>query len=214
MANVRAAAVANAHRGVRENARFDYTEGPLRMADEKRPWPTTRITCDCSAAVTYWVVWAGAADPNGLNSDGYGYTGTLLSHDEHIAAIMSRGKKVSHGKARSGDLVVYGPYPGWHVGFIVETFNNPDGTMDILTVSHGRQGDPHYVWAYEPVSGRWGFAVDGRLPLTIVRPNYRRIGPVRRAIRKRLPAMPLGYRRPSLVSLEQSVKSTVSQVLG
>lgn len=194
MASALAQILANAERGVAERGRFDYTEGPRRMAFVHRPWPAppVRITCDCSAAVTYWFAWAGAPDPNGLNYDGYGFTGTLLSHDQHVAAISRLNRRILRERVRPGDLVIYGPGSGWHVGIVVEV--SPLG--DALTISHGRQGDPSRVWADAPSAGSPPYPVDGRQPQTFVRPSHRRISPLRRAIRRRLPAIPLGYQRP------------------
>ena len=99
---------------------------------------TVPITADCSAAVTLWYKWAGAPDPNGLNYNGTGYTGTLLGHGRHIAL-----KDVL-----PGDVIVYGPGTGWHTALVVEAGPDP------LTVSHGQQGDPNYCRVSQ----------DGRLP--------------------------------------------------
>jgi hypothetical protein len=74
--------------------------------------------------------WAGIPDPNGLNYDGQGYTGTLLSHLPHIPL----------NQTWRGDLVVWGLAPGVHVAMLLEggvrVGNNPQ------VASHGYQGGP------------------------------------------------------------------------
>ena len=143
-AQVRAAVVARAHWGVFHHGQFTY--------DEIRPMPlTTRlpITTDCSGFVTlcYWL--AGAPDPNGLGYSGEGYTGTLLSHGQHITL----------DKVIPGDVIVYGPGTGWHTALVVEKGADP------VTVSMGEQGDPSLVRVSQ----------DGREPQTYLRfaTNYR-----------------------------------------
>ena len=139
---------------------WDYAEIrpiPLNMNFTKKT--------DCSGFATwcYWV--AGVADPNGQNYSGQGYTGTLLSHGTHIAGE----------NALPGDLIVYGPGTGWHVGVIVEI----DG-LNVLTVSHGQQGDPSYVWVNPPrgtipLPARNVHVSDGRKPQTYLRFNTTQI---------------------------------------
>jgi len=75
-----------------------------------------------------------------LNYNGYGYTGTLLSH----------GTKITLAEVQPGDVIVYGPGTGWHTAIIVESGSDP------LTVSMGQQGEPAYVRVSQ----------DGRLPQT------------------------------------------------
>jgi cell wall-associated NlpC family hydrolase len=83
---------------------------------------------DCSGFVT-WCYWrAGASDPNTMNYDGYGYTGTLL-----------HGKRIQQSQLHKGDVVVFGPGVGVHAALVVEVAGDP------LCASHGRQGDPSLV---------------------------------------------------------------------
>ena len=113
---------------------------------ESRPMPLTAglpMTTDCSGFVTLCYKLAGAPDPNGLGYNGSGYTGTLLSHGQHIPLAF----------VQPGDVIVYGPGTGWHTALVVK------GGPDPLTVSHGREGGP----AYTRVSQ------DGRLPQTYLR---------------------------------------------
>ena len=134
--------VAAAKWGVENHVHFTYSEGPLRMEAVHKPYQLP-ITSDCSAWVTNCYSWAGAPDPNGCNYNGYGYTGTLLSH----------GMKIPLSDVQPGDVIVYGPGTGWHTAIIVEAGHDP------LTVSMGQQGDPSFVRVSQ----------DGRLPQTYLR---------------------------------------------
>jgi peptidoglycan hydrolase-like protein with peptidoglycan-binding domain len=127
MADARNDIVKWAKWGVENHGRFNYTEGPQRMAQVRGPG-TGAIFADCSAFVTYCYSWAGVSDPNGLGYNGTGYTGTLLAH----------GTPITLAQVQPGDVIVYGPGTGWHTALIVEAGPDP------LTVSHGQQGDPNY----------------------------------------------------------------------
>ena len=114
-----------------------------------RPFPLNSnlpLTTDCSGFATLCYFLAGAPDPNGLNYNHYGYTGTLLQH----------GKKISLGEAQPGDLIVYGAGTGEHVAIIIEN----DG-KDPMTISMGQESDPSYVRVSQ----------DGRKPQTYLRFN-------------------------------------------
>ena len=143
MADARQAIVDWAKWGVAHRGSFAYTEGSNRMEAINTPPGTLPVSTDCSGAVTLWYKWAGAADPNGQGYDGEGYTGTLLGH----------GQEIPLSEVVPGDVVVYGPGTGWHTALIVEGGNNP------LTVSHGEQGDPSYVYVNQ----------DGRQPQRYLR---------------------------------------------
>lgn len=91
------------------------------------------VTTDCSGFVSLCFYENGCFDPNGSNFDGQGYTGSLMDH----------GLKLTRDKVVAGDVVVYGAYPGQHTALVVQVY--PSG--DILTASHGQQGDPSLVWA-------------------------------------------------------------------
>ena len=134
-----------------------------------RPWTytfnlnVTDETSDCSAFVT-WLYWiSGALDPNGGSAytatyyGRQGYTGTLLTHGQHISANI----------AVPGDVVVYGAYPGQHTALIVQAQG-----LDILTVSHGGPTgqSPIYCWVNKPTHlPQNGYPVDGREPQTFLR---------------------------------------------
>ena len=152
--------------GVANRAHFSYSEGAERMEGiHKRG--LLPISCDCSAFVTLCYAWAYAPDPNGLNYDGQGYTGTLLSHDEHIALFKENAQHVQVPEVLPGDLVVYGGGTGEHVALVVGVWN-----ADILTVSMGENGDPNYVWSHAPtVQQQDGHAIDTREPRTFLRCN-------------------------------------------
>lgn len=87
------------------------------------------ITMDCSGGVTQLCKWAGLSDPNGLNYDGYGFTGTLLSN-----------KQLQHytdpSKAGVGAIVVFGPGTGEHAAMVLEPGRDP------LIWSHGSEAGP------------------------------------------------------------------------
>lgn len=134
--------VAAAKWGVENHIHFTYSEGPQRMEAVHKPYQLPIIS-DCSSWVTSCYSWAGAPDPNGLNYNGYGFTGTLLSH----------GTKIPLSDVQAGDVIVYGPGTGWHTAIIVEAGNDP------LTVSMGQNGDPSYVRVSQ----------DGRKPQTYLR---------------------------------------------
>ncbi len=87
-------------------------------------------SCVCSSFVTGLAKWAGASDPNGLNFNPVGYTGTLLEHCN----------KITKTQARMGDLIVYGPGTGHHAVFTLEKLPG-----DFWVASHGHQGDPSRV---------------------------------------------------------------------
>jgi len=133
--------VAWAKWGVANKAQIHY--------QQIRPFPLTSklpLTTDCSGYATLCYYLAGAPDPNGLNYNHYGYTGSLLQH----------GKKISLAEAQPGDLIVYGAGTGDHVAIIIEN----DG-RDPMTVSMGQDSDPSYVRVSQ----------DGRKPQTYLRFN-------------------------------------------
>lgn len=130
---------------IRNHFRYEQIRPmPLKL----NPFP---VVTDCSGFVTLVCKLAGLPDPNGLNYNGRGYTGTLLSNKWN--------KKIPKAQAQAGDLVVYGPGTGWHVAMIVEGGPNP------LTVSMGQNGDPSYVHVNE----------DGRMPQTYLRLDRRQL---------------------------------------
>ena len=115
--------------GIIHNARFVYTEGGSRMKNVKHRPLIGKVSADCSAWITYCYSWAHAKDPNGLNFDGYGYTGTLLKN----------GKEITVDQAQAGDVVVFGPGDGVHTALLLSRGPNP------WTSSMGQQGQPARV---------------------------------------------------------------------
>ena len=128
-------------------ARWGIAHEPQIHYGEVRPMPLTRelpLTTDCSGFVTLCYHLAGAPDPNGLDYDGEGWTGTLLRHMEHV------GRE----DAQRGDLVVWGRYPGRHVALVLEPGDDP------LLCSHGRERGPIAIWfadecRYQPATLTW-----------------------------------------------------------
>lgn len=112
-------------------ARWGVAHEPEIHYAETRPMPhwlePLPVTIDCSGFATLCYRHAGCPDPNGLNYDGSGYTGTLLAHGKHV------------WKPQPGDLVIYGPGEGVHVAVVVEAGPDP------LTVSHGEERGPELV---------------------------------------------------------------------
>ncbi len=88
------------------------------------------ITMDCSESVTLICRLAGLRDPNGLNYDGEGFTGTLLKYLKHYPSAK---------EAQAGALVVFGGGTGEHVCMVYEhSDTNPK------LFSHGTEADPKF----------------------------------------------------------------------
>lgn len=81
------------------------------------------ITTDCSETVTLMFRLAGLRDPNGLQYDGEGYTGDMLTHLDHFD---------NWAEVHAGTLIVFGKFPGTHVVMVT----HPDGDNPIV-YSHG-----------------------------------------------------------------------------
>lgn len=122
---VRGEIVANALWGAANEREIHYSQGSHRFDALRTPRYLPLYT-DCSAFVTLCYAWAGAPDPNGLDYNGSGFTGTLLGHLPQIPLA----------DAQPGDLIVYGPSTGDHVVVIVEPGPDP------MTVSHGQEAGP------------------------------------------------------------------------
>lgn len=74
---------------------------------------------DCSSFADGIYECCGLPNPSGT-TDGQGYTGTEGAH----------GKQVSRGRAQTGDLILYGPYPHHHVEIV-------DDPRRETTIGHG-----------------------------------------------------------------------------
>jgi hypothetical protein len=158
--------IANPHHWV-------YSESNNRM-NAIGQWPIKfPVTIDCSATATFLCWLSGFQDPNGLHYNHQGYTGTLLSHEQHIALFAKNAKGIQIEQVVPGDLVVYGPGTGTHVATIVEVHGR-----DILTVSMGQNGDPSYCWVNTPSANPHHYGVDGRKPQTFLQVNKKVIGKV------------------------------------
>lgn len=101
--------------------------------------PSVEWTADCSGLVTGAFYWTDQhaqfklKDPNGLNYNGYGFTGTLLSHNRSGRVPFDRRFFV-------GDMVLYGPslFDTRHVAIC-----RKDGLADsALWTSHGSESGP------------------------------------------------------------------------
>lgn len=101
-----------------------YSQGPLRMKDFGRP-PNIPENTDCSGYATWCYFVSGAADPNGNNYNGVGFTGTLWDHGQHIGIVQ----------LRVGDLVFYGDPHSVHSHVAIFIGNNQ-------VVSQGSEAGP------------------------------------------------------------------------
>lgn len=117
---------------------------PIPLNFKPGEFPKLPLTTDCSGFVTMAYHFAGAPDPNGLNYNGAGWTGTLLSHNHAVPL----------GQVRAGYPIVYSPYPGAHTAIVVEPGKDP------MTISHGQEAGPQYVRVSQ----------DGREPQTYLKP--------------------------------------------
>ena len=171
----RQAEVAWANWAVANHQHFNYSEGSDRMA-AIGVWPIQfPVNTDCSGSCTLYAWWANGNDPNGLGFDHEGYTGTFLTHEEHIPLLTKTLKGITIDDIEVGDYVVYGEAPGEHVAIIVEIFGE-----DVLTVSFGQQGGPGYCWVNPPkVAPSQGYPSDGRTPQTYLRNITNNNKPVR-----------------------------------
>jgi len=155
---------------------WNYSELANRM-NAIGVWPPRfPINTDCSGSCTLWAFLANGNDPNGLGFDHEGYTGTFLSHEQHLALFVKSAKGVAVEEVQPGDHVVYGGGTGEHVAIVVKVNGS-----DILTVSMGQQGDPSYVWVNTPKNtpNPENFAVDGRMPQTFLRNVTNTTKPIR-----------------------------------
>ena len=88
-----------------------YTQGPLRMWIVRNRYNLARLGTmsqdyeDCSSGVTGLRYVSDLSDPNQLNYDGQGFTGTLGDH----------GVNVARGQEKIGDFYLYGLAPYYHV---------------------------------------------------------------------------------------------------
>jgi hypothetical protein len=125
-----------------EDNRPDIHYQQFRPMNHLGKSPATEFTCDCSGFTTSAFYWANqhtafkVNDPNGLNYNGYGYTGTLLAHNRNRRVPLDR-------KFFIGDMALYGPSLNYtkHVAICRK---NGDSTKSIWT-SHGSEGGPYSV---------------------------------------------------------------------
>lgn len=123
--SIRQKVVASAFVGYKNRDSIRYTQTGQRMQGVRDHITPPRFPAyeDCSSFAT-WCYWAaGGPDPNGLNYNGQGYTGTQIAHG------------VECPSPRPGDLVFYGPSHSLinHVAVYVGNGN---------VVSHGQESGP------------------------------------------------------------------------
>lgn len=88
------------------------------------------ITIDCSQSVELLCHVAGLTDPDGLNYQQDGFTGTLLKTLPHYH---------DPGGANIGALVVLGPGTGEHVAMVRHPGHDP------ILFSHGQEAGPFFL---------------------------------------------------------------------
>jgi len=114
--------------GVTNEPQIHYAQvRPMDHLDDLKHLP---ISNDCSEFATKAYKYAGAPDPNGANYNGSGYTGTMLTH----------GKPVMLSQAKSGDLIIFGAWPGHHVVILEEDGAANKGNP--MVISHGQEAGP------------------------------------------------------------------------
>ncbi|RKH66465.1 NlpC/P60 family protein [Corallococcus llansteffanensis] len=125
---LRAKIVSEANWGITNAAGIHYQQ--VRPIDGLNARHQLPLNIDCSGFVTLCYKWAGAPDPNGLDYNGQGYTGTLLSYLT----------PVSSSQIKPGDLVLWHRGgAGEHVSLVLEPGSDP------LLVSHGAESGPYTV---------------------------------------------------------------------
>lgn len=124
--------------GFYNDVQMHYTQGSQRMKDFDPP-PNVPGNTDCSGFATWCYKSGQAIDPNGLNYNGTGYTGTLWSN----------GQNITFAQIQKGDLVFYGnpQSPNGHVAVYVG-FG--------FVVSFGSEEGP-YIWPVNYRSDLYGF---------------------------------------------------------
>lgn len=140
---VRARILASAAVLYNRRSRVHYTMGWQRMQIVRQRLTAQQIATvpelfeDCSSSITGLFFVAGARDPNGLNFNGQGFTGTMCGH----------GRSVSLVNAKPCALVFYGNGPPWkHValylgGGRVWSFGSEPGPYLLPIDYRGDRGD-------------------------------------------------------------------------
>ena len=139
-AQIRSRILAEARRLYAHRHRIPYAqERPFAL--ERPPFVPPRM--DCSEFVTVCHFVGGAPDPNGRGYDGFGYTGTLISH----------GERCSSRDLEIGDMILYGstqsPKPGFPVGSPTHVALY-DGAGGVYSMGSAPMG--HYPMLYRTVN--------------------------------------------------------------
>lgn len=137
---IRERIVANAKWGVAHSGEIHYQQRrPMDGLHNPHKLP---LYTDCSGFATDCYKWAGAPDPNGLNYNGQGFTGSLLNHMHQI----------DRSQLRPGDLIVYEAFPGVHVtiyiggGKCISQGSEPDPKEFTLEgMQHAFSAPTHYL---------------------------------------------------------------------
>jgi hypothetical protein len=125
-----------------EDNRPDIHYAQFRPMNHLGKSPSSEFTCDCSSFATSAFYWANkhtafkVNDPNGLNYNGYGYTGTLLYNNR------TRRVPLDH-KFFIGDMALYGPSLSRTSHVVICRKSGKE--KDALWTSHGSEGGPYSV---------------------------------------------------------------------
>ena len=111
--------------GRRGRSSTTKTDSLRRSPPDSRSFPKLPLTTDCSGFVNS-ATSGHKRQPNAMNYNGTGYTGTMLHACSHIQPRA----------AQLADLVVFGNAPGTHVVIIVQLGSDP------MVVSHGSEDGP------------------------------------------------------------------------
>ena len=107
--------------------------------------PSSEFTADCSGFVTGAFRWAdlytkfAVNDPNGNNYSGYGWTGTLLSHNRKHRIPLNH-------KFFIGDMAIYAPSLSDTRHVVICRKNG--NTQTSIWTSHGSEGGPYSVYLH------------------------------------------------------------------
>ncbi len=130
-AQLRAAACVWADWAVAHRAHFTYTEGAARSHMFLSAPGSLPQSADCSQFCTALLHWSGV-------QHGLQFPGGPLTASDYTGTLLEKGKHLTVGQVREGDLIIYGPGTGTHAVFVRGRIS----PTDFWVISHGEQGDP------------------------------------------------------------------------
>ncbi len=125
-AAVRAKMVAVCEWAIAHEADIHYSKvRPIAIDTPFETIPPGGLEVDCSGSTELFAKWAGAPDPNGLDFDGFGFTGRMADNL----------RMIPQSALQLGDLVIFGN-PTTHVAVVIELGADP------VMESHGVEEGP------------------------------------------------------------------------